>query len=242
MKRPEAARAIPAGEPNAPAISEHDAIMEDARSMQRRGFLIGGFGCLAALGAVGHVLYRATQKGPPVQIADVCRGDVVAMRTATMQPTRPSLEAIGFALNRWVRGAREVSVDQVYWRRELDVTYAMTKRASQADEVLSAFHRRTQPNEAAKERTVKLDQQTALPAQGNPMSNTWNLEWREIAKKRDGALISVGYWKMEITFELMPPSDDAAELSKNLYGIYVTFFSWQQVPAPNRGRLAEARP
>lgn len=237
MKRPDNAQVTPPDKPNRSAQTEWDALVEDARADKRRGFIALCVGSALGLTGAGATLYRIVRPGPAPLIAEVCRGDVLAVRSADTAPGRPRLEDIADDLNAWVRGAREVSVDMDFLRRAAWKTYNLTRKGSQAEAMLQAYHAANKPDELARTKTVKLDNQTAMPARGDPNSDTWNLEWREITRGRDGSLMAPVNWKMEVSFTLKTP-DSADELRKNPRGIYVEAFQWQ-APQTAQRRIAE---
>lgn len=239
MRRNTTDTAIAAGEPNLPAQSEYDSFLEDARSDKRKGFAALMFGVAFTAAGIGLVGYRIVVPGPAPLLAEMCRGDVLAVRSVDTPAGRPRLEDIAEDLNAWVRGAREVSVDMDFLRRQAWRTYALTRGGSQADNVLKTYHETNRPDELAKSKTVKLDGQTAFPAGGDASSNTWRLEWREITRGRDGTVMSVTNWRMEASFIVKPPTT-ADELRRNPHGIYVEAFKWEAVPNGQRARVAEA--
>lgn len=232
---------IPAGEPNRAGMAEHDSFMEDARADKRRGFMMlcGGFG-LAAVGS-GMMAYRIVVPGPAPLLAEMCRSDVLAVRSVDTPAGRPTLEDIAEDLNAWARGAREVSVDLDFLRRQAWRTYAMTRSGSQAESMLRAYHEANKPDETARSKTVKLDRQTAFPTGGDANSNTWRLEWREVSRGRDGTLAGVTDWRMEVSFIVKAPTT-ADELRRNPHGIYVEAFRWESVQnaTAQRARVTEA--
>lgn len=216
--------------PPAPKASAWDNVLDAAQASERRGFLfmLGGLG-LAGLGGAQQII-RLVQPGPLPIIADVCRTDTIAVRTADMPPGRPALHDIAEDLMAWLRGAREVSFDGDFITRQATWTYNHTRSGSQAEAQLLAHHRANDPHKAAKQRNVKLERQTAIPAAGVPSSNTWKLEWREVARARDGVLVSRLDWRADVSFVLNPSTTHEA-IRKNARGLYVDSFFWTQVGA-----------
>lgn len=238
MKRDSTIPADGSGDPKPPGgTGAWDSIVEMSQANNRRGFiaLMGGM-AFGAVGA-GATLYRVVVPGPAPLLAEMCRGDVLAVRSLDMPAGRPALEDIAEDLKAWVRGAREVSFDRDFTIRQAQRTYNMTRGGSQAEVDLQDHHRRLDPVGTAKTKSVKVERQTAMAEGGRADSNVWLLEWRELHKGRDGVLISSTDWRCRATFVLNPPTTRDA-LEKSPHGVYVESYHWEAVP----GRNAPARP
>lgn len=220
----------------------YDSMVERAAAAERRGFiaLMSGiaFG-ISGAAALGYMIFRGP---PPPLLAEMCRGDVLAVRTVDMPAGRPALEDIAEDLKKWVRGAREVSFDRDFVGRQAWKAYDLTRRGSQAEVDLQGFHRTNDPMERAKTVSVKLERQTAMPEGGKAASNTWLLEWTEITKQRDGVVVSRVDWRMQVSFVLNPPVT-RDELNRNPHGIFVESFHWEDIRTrPRLGPQVSVRP
>jgi len=228
--------AMTGDDPLPPRAPAWDSIVERAEAAERRGFLaLAAGGGLAAVGSF-CVLYQLVRPGPAPLLAELCRGDTLAVRSVDMPAGRPALEDIAEDLRHWVRGAREVSFDLDFMTREAWKAFYLTRKGSQAEGDLNAYRRKNDPVEIAKRHNVRVERQTAMPQDGAPDSNTWLLEWREVAKGRDGAQVAASDWRMILSFVLSPPTD-AETLRRNPHGIYVDSFHWEQIP-PHPGWVA----
>lgn len=239
MKRsPQTAPMGEAGERIPDAVAEYDRTIERAQASERRAFAFLCVGAVLALAGTGAVLYRVVVPGPPPLLAEMCRGDVLAVRSVESLGQRPPIEDIRDNLVRWVRGAREAGTDPVFFSRQAWGTYHRTRKGSQAEAALQAFHEDRKLEEVMRTKTIYLEGITAFPEGGNPESNTWRVDWTEVVKGRDGVVQSTTPWRMTVQFGIARPTD-RKKLQDNPHGVFVESFSWEPVRA-SPGRIAEA--
>lgn len=238
MKRP--ANSIPTdgtGDPIPAAVAEYDSRIEEAAVRERRGFIFGCAGAAFGLSGAGALTYALVRGSPPPLLAEMCRGDVLAVRSVAAPTARPAQQDIAADLKAWVRGAREALTDVHALSRQAFKTYDMTRRNSQAEAKLRAYHNQNKLNEIAATRTIYVKAQTAFPQAGVADSNTWLCEWRETTTGRDGVVMAEAQWRMVVSFVLRPPTT-ADDLQRNPHGLFVESFDWEVV-RPDRNVVAE---
>lgn len=228
------------GDPIPAAQAEYDDRLEDARAMSRRGFIFGAIGGGMGLAGAAALLYRMVEGAPAPLLAEMCRGDVLAVRSIDAPGSRPRVEDISEDLKEWVRGAREVLTDPHALARQAWRTYNMTRKSSQAEAVLKDYHDKNKLNELARTKTIHLEGQTAFPQGGVANSNTWLCEWSEVTRGLDGVTMSTVPWRMTVSFVIRPPQT-ADDLKKNPHGIFVESFNWEKVDR-SRSQLVEIKP
>lgn len=237
MKRNTSIPTDGSADPIPSGIQAWDDRIEEGRVRERRAFIFGCCGGVMGLAGAGSLIHSLVRGSPPPLLAELCRGEVLAVRTVDLPGTRPRLEDVAEDLKAWVRGAREVLIDLHALGRQARRTYALTLKGSAAEAKLQAYHQGNKLDEAARTKTVYLEGQTAFPQSGVPDSNSWLCEWTERTTGRDGSSKSETAWRMTVSFVLRPPTT-ADELKRNPHGIYVDSFNWEAV-TPRRGQVAE---
>jgi len=178
--------------------------------------------CIAAL-AVGGLAYTASQNRLVPYVVAVDRlGDALAVGRADVA-IEPDQRVIRAQLARWITSIRSVFVDAAAERALLQEAYAMVNRRSAAYTHLNEYFRANDPFERAGTETISVEVQSVLPIAGN----TWRIEWREVRRARDGALIGSQDWQANVTITTVPPTDESMILL-NPMGIYLNEFSWSQ--------------
>jgi len=137
--------------------------------------------------------------------------------------TRPNENHLKAALRQWLIGARTVYTDATAQQTIINNTYAMTLPRSAAYQKLAEYHRDNNPYQRpyGKDEVVEITVRSVVAAS----DNSWQVEWTETVRRRDGALPRAQDWQGIFTVTIAPPKTPQ-QVMDNPLGIYVHQFSW----------------
>ena len=144
---------------------------------------------------------------------------------ATPGQLRPlSVAQIKDRIGQWIYDVRSVVVDASALRRNLTTAYAWTRDGELANRKITDYHRSDPPHEAAARYTRYVYRVAVLQGQ----DNTWQADWCEEKRGRDGELISIEAWRASVYFTIIPPTT-VKDATENPDGFFVSNFDWTQI-------------
>jgi type IV secretory pathway TrbF-like protein len=190
------------------------------------------FGSLAIAGLFGAgMVYEADRVHVVPYVVEVDKmGDTVRLAQAVnagvyQQPI------VRHVITHWLRIVRERLPEVAPEKRLYDESFDFI--ASSDETALNRYFQRHNPyNDYANHhgaRTVTIT--SALPlGKLTPKGGTFQVQWTEKQYGKSGAITSETHWEGTITYAVTKPSDNPQMLNGNPFGIYITNFSWNQVP------------
>ena len=192
---------------------------------QRDNWRLATLGALAtAFVAVGGAVWDHTKNHPVPYVVRVDRlGDALAVSRADVAlPLDPRI--IRAQLARWVTDLRTVLVDVAGQRTLVTELYAMLDKHGSATPALNDWYSANSPFLRAADETVGVQVLSVLPKS----ATTWQVQWREDHRNRDGTRRLSQDWEALITFSVNPANDDASILL-NPTGLFVEAITWQKI-------------
>lgn len=122
-------------------------------------------------------------------------------------------------LRRYISNVRTVIADPVAQKAALNFVYATSTQKTA--EVLNGFYRSNDPFKLAQNATVEVDVTAAMPKS----DKTWQLDWTEVQRNADGAVMGRTHWEALLTVG-QHSVEDAATLNINPLGLFVEGLSW----------------
>lgn len=124
-------------------------------------------------------------------------------------------------IRRYITSLRSVIADPVAEKQTLDYVYATTKGS--AINFINQYFKENEPFVRARNSTIEVQVNAALPKS----TSTWQIDWTEIERNLEGAVIKQLHYEALITVNQQPVKD-AKEININPLGLYVTNLSWSQ--------------
>lgn len=215
--------------------SPHSAVYVAARrewneqtgsiAASRDTWRLTALGALAvAFLAVGGIAWIGAQNRVVPYVVAVDRlGDQLAIARADVAaPADPRI--IRARLGRWISDVRTVFVDVTAQRRIIGDAYAILSRNGAAYRTVNEWFAQKSPFDRAKDETVGVQVHSVIPLS----ANTWQVQWTENHRARDGSALPIEEWRGVVTISLNPPVDDATILV-NPAGIYIETVEWQKL-------------
>ena len=215
--------------------SPHSAVYAAARrewneqtgsiAASRDTWRLTALGALAvAFLAVGGIAWIGAQNRVVPYVVAVDRlGDALAVSRADVAaPADPRI--IRARLGRWITDVRTVFVDVAAQRRIIGDAYAIMARNGAAYRAVNEWFSHNSPFDRAKTETVGVQVRSVIPLS----ANTWQLQWSENHRARDGSVLPEENWRGVVTLSINPPTDDATIMA-NPSGIYIETVEWQKL-------------
>ena len=155
----------------------------------------------------------------PYVVAVGTLGDAVAVHRLDIAPPVDTMR-IKAQLARWVVDVRTVYTDVVAIKNNALEAYAWVERNSDANQQLDAWYRGNPPNNRMENETVGV----VIESVSQIGKDTWQVDWSEERRPKDGTGPSVTYWRATMTVSVIPPKDDRTILA-NPSGIYLRWFN-----------------
>jgi type IV secretion system protein VirB5 len=124
-------------------------------------------------------------------------------------------------IRRYIENVRSVIADPVAEKRSLDYVYAVTRGESL--NFINSYYHNNDPFKHAKNSTVEVQIQAALPKS----SQTWQIDWIETERNLEGGIINQSHYEALVTVE-QKTVNDPNEINVNPLGLFVTRLSWSQ--------------
>lgn len=124
-------------------------------------------------------------------------------------------------IRRYIASVRQVIADPVAEKQTLDYVYATTKGS--AINFINQYFKENEPFVRARNSTIEVQVNAALPKS----ASTWQIDWTEIERNLEGAVIKQLHYEALITVNQQPVKDPK-EININPLGLYVTNLSWSQ--------------
>ena len=195
--------------------------------VQARNWRLMAFGCLSlATGLSGALVWQSLQSRVTPYVVEVDRlGEARAVAEADKGWT-PSDAQIAWALSRFIRNVRSVSLDPVLMRQDwLEAYDFATKRGAQ---FLGDYARSNDPFADIGNRTVSVQVTSVVRAS----DRSFQVKWIETSFDR-GSRVGDSHWTAIITVAMKPPTT-AEVLRKNPLGVYVDAIDWsRELDAPS---------
>lgn len=180
------------------------------------------FGMLIIAGmAVAAFIWKSNEQSViPYIIETNSLGEVTRLSKATIA-SEPSAPIIRASLRNWLIGARTVYVDLRAEQDIINQTYSMTLPKSPAYTQLTEYHKDNDPYARAVQETVEVQVNAIVPVS----SETWQIEWTETRRSRNGALLDTKLWQATATVVLATPATEE-QIMNNPTGLFVKQFAW----------------
>ena len=175
---------------------------------------------ISAILAGGTIWLAGQSKLVPYVVEDDKLGSSVAVAPASRAAT-PDQSIVRAQLASWISDARSVSSDPVLERATLTRVYSLI--GTTAKPYLDDWYSTHSPFVTGAQHTVAVTIDAVLPQS----STTYQVQWTEEARDRDGSHPVTTHWETQISVGFHPPTDEATIL-RNPMGIYVTQLSWTQ--------------
>jgi type IV secretion system protein VirB5 len=190
------------------------------RSFYRMGFFIAL--AITGVSVCGNVIQGTQSKVVPYMVDRDKLGATRAIERADVYKG-PTSNQIRHDLVEWVTNVRTVYIDAAAARRAAYAAYSMVQEGSAAKQAFDEWYAKNDPRKRAESDLVTIEVDNAL--QLTP--STWRVEWRETTRSKDPGKNGTRNWAVNITFDLVPPHDEAS-INLNPNGIWITQFGWSQ--------------
>lgn len=208
------------------AWNAHEGEMLASRQMWQ---IIGILSLLIALSAVGGVIYIGQQSKFVPYVIEVDKlGRAVAVARADRAAPVDS-RVVQATLTSFIADARMVTPDVAVQRAAIYRVYALLAPGDPATVKMNEFMNGSadaNPFQRAAKETVHTEITSALPQS----AETWQIDWIEETRDRQGALKSTARMRALITIYVAPPTNktDEAQIRRNPLGVFVRDFSWSR--------------
>jgi type IV secretion system protein TrbF len=185
---------------------------------------------LIALACVAGLAYTAGQsKFVPFVVQVDKFGQTMA--AGAVQPTSDiPVNVIGAALADFVQKARMVSPDVALQRKAVFDIFAHLNPNDPATQEMNDWMNGT-PDSNPFTRASKEIVSTKIVSVLAKSPSTWQIQWKEITRDRDGVLVGVKNMESLLTMYVAPPNRDTTQeqMLRNPLGIFIKNFSWNEV-------------
>jgi Type IV secretory pathway, TrbF components len=176
---------------------------------------------LIGLVAVGAFVWKSNEQTITPYIVEVNQlGEVNRLFKADVA-SKPNAAMVRTALRNWIIGARTVYVDMRATADLINRTYSMTLPSSPAYTMLANYHRENDPYKRAADETVEVTVNAIVPIS----DESWQIEWNEIRRGRQGTILDEKQWQATVTIVLAVPKTEEQILA-NPIGLFVKQFAW----------------
>ena len=177
---------------------------------------------VAALSSAAMVMMATQSQVIPYVVRVDKLGTAIPVDRADIAE-KPDRAVITAQLARWVTAARSVWVDAGAQRGLVKEAYAMINARADSFGQFNDYMRANDPFQRAQTETVSVDVRSILPIS----ADSWRLEWREDARRRDGQQIASREYTATVTVAFNPPRDEAT-IRINPMGLYINSFAWAE--------------
>jgi type IV secretion system protein VirB5 len=202
------------------AAQQWDDRIGSARVQARNWRIMAFGGLLLSTGMASGLVWQSVQSRVTPYVVEVDRlGEArsVAPAVAEYNPTDPQ---IAWALGRFIRNVRSVSLDPVLMRENWLGAYDFV--TDRGELFLNEYARSADPFAQVGTRSVSVEIVSVVRA--SPRS--FQVKWRESLFER-GSLVSASRWTAILTVSVKPPRT-AEVLRKNPLGLYVEAIDWSR--------------
>lgn len=214
-----------------------DERIGSARS-QARNWRLMALGCLGLNCALSAgLLWQSMQSRVTPYVVAVDRLGEARAVTAAEKDYTPTDPQIAWALGRFIRNVRGISLDPVLMRADWLEAYDFTTRRGRL--FLDGYARASDPFADLGQRTVEVQVTSVVRAS----DRSFQIKWTETAYER-GAEIGTSHWTGIVTVLVKPPVN-AETLRKNPLGLYVDAVDWSrelETPQSRAAALPTAMP
>jgi type IV secretion system protein TrbF len=183
---------------------------------------------LIALAAVGGIVYIGSQsKIQPYLIEINGLGEAVAIGQAQLIGSADP-RVIKAQLASFISSARLVTPDTELQKKAAWIVFGMLKTKDPATQRMQEWldlGGKNAPLERAKRLMVNTEIESVLPMS----STSWEVNWTETTRDRDGGLIGPPtHWRAMLQVYILAPTNER-DLKLNPIGIYVQDFTWESL-------------
>ena len=173
----------------------------------------------------GSLIYFATKSEikPYIVEVDTQTGIVRNAGYLQEQTYNPQEVAIKYFITDFVKKTREIPLDPVLYKRNVNSAYAFLSR-----DAMSKLNNYLQSEDVAKmlgSETTQVQISVVLPLSGS--TNSYQVRWVETIYGFDSGTKTVNEMSGIFTVAIKPPENEEMAL-KNPLGIYITDFSWDK--------------
>ncbi len=184
---------------------------------------------LIAAGAVGGIIHIGMQSKFVPYVVQVDKlGQAVAVAPAD-RAAPVDQRVVHASLAAFIADARLVSPDSAVQRNAVFRLYAMLNTQDPATNKMNEWLNgdpEASPFKRAARETVMAEILSVIPQS----PETWQIDWREAVRDRQGALKSTSIMRALVTVYVIPPDMNITEeqIRRNPLGIFVRDFSWSK--------------
>ncbi len=169
----------------------------------------------------GYALYQSTQVKMVPYIVQVDKLGNAVSGGFPAQIEYADERVIRSTLSAWVSNFRSVTPDTVVEKGYIDRVYALLRQSDSSTQQINSFYQNNNPFDRASNMTVSVEVSNVVKLS----SQSYQIDWTEIARDRKGKEISTKRWRGVATVTLSPPQDEAI-IRNNPIGLYITEFNW----------------
>lgn len=192
------------------------------------GTMVGGFGMVIALAAVGGMIHIGSQsKFVPYVYVERANGETQPLGAAV--PVLPASQlVINAAVRDFLTDARMVTPDATLQRKAVERIYSKLPPNTAARTKMDEWFQADPPFRRAEKVVVSVDKAAVLMQS----PTTLQVDWEEVTHDRQGSQLGTVRMRALVTFFVAPttPINTAdAELALNPARVFVSDFSWTQI-------------
>lgn len=192
------------------------------------GVMVGGFGMVIALAAVGGMIYIGSQsKFVPYVYVERPNGETQALGAA-VPVAQASQLVINAAVRDFITDARTVSPDVALQRKAVERVYSKLPPNTAARTKMDEWFASDPPFKRAEKFVVSVDKATVLMQS----PKTLQIDWEEVTHDRQGSQLGAARMRALVTFAVATKTSintPDAELALNPARVFVSDFSWTQI-------------
>lgn len=192
------------------------------------GTMVGGFGMVIALAAVGGMVHIGSQsRFVPYVYVERPNGETQPLGVAVpVSPASPLV--INAAVRDFITDARTVTPDVALQRKAIERVYAKLLPSTAARTRMDEWFASDPPFKRAAKVVVSVDRATVLLQS----PTTMQVDWEEVTHDRQGSQLGAVRMRALVTFAVAtstPINTPDAELALNPARVFVSDFSWTQI-------------
>ncbi len=205
------------------ARSEWNAVNGAALAGRQAWMIVALLSLLVALASVAGVIHIGSQSKIMPYVVEVDKaGTVVGGGTLDMNPKASDRVKQSFVAS-FITQARMITPDITLLRRAVEFVRDTVRQGDPAYVKLSEYWQNNPPNIRAEKELVEVQIVSTLAAS----ESTWEVEWVEISRARDGTLQSRTPMRALVTITSDPSRiTNTALMRKNPLGLFVTDINW----------------
>lgn len=192
--------------------------------------VVGIISLLIALASVGGMIHIGSQSKFVPYVVEVDKLGQPAAVEAASRAAPVDQRVVHATLASFISDARTVTPDAALQRKAIFRTYALLAPGNPATQKMNEWFNgsaESNPFKRAAKETVSVEIVSVLPQ----TSETWQIDWVETVRNRQGALMAEPYRMRAIIRVFITPPDAKTteeQMRNNPLGIYVGDYSWSK--------------